>query len=100
MAAYLLFFFVAFGAKLVLAAIMIYLLLPTDPRCSRCDGETLLLQMGAVGRAVSRLLLGTVQRRWCPRCGWEGMGRASRPAAPGRRTRIHVQTPVRPRDGQ
>jgi hypothetical protein len=72
---YLLFLFVAFGAKLVLAVAMIYLLLPADPRCTECDGDTLLLRMGPLGRTVSWLLLGRIQRRWCPRCGWEGMAR-------------------------
>lgn len=78
MFAYALFFFVAFGSKMVLAAITIWLLLPTDPRCSRCDGDTLLIRMGRAGRLLSRLMLGTVQRRWCPRCGWEGLARAPR----------------------
>jgi phage FluMu protein Com len=61
---YLLFFFVAVGAKLILALVMIYFLLPADRRCSNCDGETLLLQAAWLGF----LSLGRVQRRWCPRC--------------------------------
>lgn len=77
-AAYALFFFVAFGSKVVLAAITIYLLFPADARCSRCDADTLLIRMGRLGRATSGLLLGTVQRRWCPGCGWEGFGRGPR----------------------
>lgn len=69
---HLLFFFVAFGSKAVLAGVTIYLLLPADLRCAACDGETLLLRMGTMGRAVRGLLRGRVERRWCPRCGWEG----------------------------
>lgn len=77
---YLLFFFVAFGSKVVLAAATIYLLLPDDTRCSECDGDTLLIRMGSVGRLTSRLFLGRFQRRWCPACGWEGSVRAPRAA--------------------
>lgn len=82
---YLLYFFVAVGAKLVLAGLMIYLLLPEDRRCSHCDGETLLLRPRPVGRLLYRLSLRRIQRRWCPRCGWEGLAR--RPASPTRAAR-------------
>jgi hypothetical protein len=75
---WLLFAFVAFGAKLLLALITIYLLFPGDRCCNQCDGETLLMRMGRAGRIVSRLLLGTIQWRWCPRCGWEGVARTGR----------------------
>ncbi len=82
---WLFFFFIAVGAKLILALVTIYLLFPSDNCCNNCDGETLLLQMGRSGRAVSRLLLGTLQRRWCPRCGWEGLARTGRLVASGSR---------------
>ncbi|HEX2095085.1 MAG TPA: hypothetical protein VHG28_21980 [Longimicrobiaceae bacterium] len=72
---YLLFIFVAFGSKLLLALVTIYLLLPAELRCAECDEETIQLRMGPVGRFCSRLLLGQLQRRWCPRCGWEGLSR-------------------------
>jgi hypothetical protein len=68
---YLLFFFFAVGAKLLLALVMIYLLLPSDRRCSQCDGETLLMQAAWLGA----LSLGRVQRRWCPRCAMETFAR-------------------------
>lgn len=77
--AYLAFFFVAVVAKLLLALVMIYLLLPTDPRCSHCDYETLWLRGGRRGRWAARLSRGRLQLRWCPRCGWRGWTR--RPAA-------------------
>ncbi|CAN5788095.1 hypothetical protein BH20GEM3_BH20GEM3_00060 [soil metagenome] len=76
--AYLFFLFVAVVAKLVLAALTIFLLFPTDRCCTECDGETLLVRMGPFGRGVSRALRGTLQRRWCPRCGWEGITRVPR----------------------
>lgn len=77
---YALFFFVAFGAKVVLAAATIYLIFPSERECPQCDCETLPVRMGALGRGVSRLMLGTLQRRWCPRCGWEGTTRTARPS--------------------
>lgn len=70
-----LFFFITVGAKFILAALMIYLLLPTDRRCSRCDEETLLVRPNRLGRIGSRLSFGRVQWRWCPRCRWEGLAR-------------------------
>lgn len=83
MLTWILFFFLAFGAKVVLAFAMIYLLLPAERSCSECDGETLPLQMGIVGRSFSAVTLGVVQRRWCPRCGWEGLTRTGRRNRPG-----------------
>jgi hypothetical protein len=72
MLAWLLFFFIAFGAKVVLACAMIYLILPADRVCSGCDAETLPLRMGGMGRLCARVMLNRIQRRFCPRCGWEG----------------------------
>ena len=79
---YLLFFFVTVGAKLILALVMIYYLLPGDRLCSDCDGETLLMGGDRGGRVRRRLFLGRVQWRWCPRCGWEGMSRRLADAPP------------------
>jgi hypothetical protein len=81
---WLFFFFVAFGAKVLLAFVMIYLLLPTDRSCVQCDEETLLVRMNRLGRFGSLCSGGRVQWRWCPRCGWEGLARrgvARRPSA-------------------
>ena len=77
------FFFLAFGAKVVLAFAMIYWMLSSDRVCNQCDGETLPIQMGPAGRLFSRCTLGYVQRRWCPRCGWEGLTRSGRLNRPG-----------------
>jgi hypothetical protein len=81
MGTWILFFFIAFGAKALLAFVMIYLIFPSDRVCNVCDGETLPVRMGAPGRLMQTLLLGRVQRRWCPRCGWEGLTRVTRPPA-------------------
>ncbi|MGH7458408.1 MAG: hypothetical protein ACREKN_04890 [Longimicrobiaceae bacterium] len=93
MLVWLLFMFVAVGAKVLLALATIYLLLPADSRCSACDGETLLLQPGGVMRLVERLSRQRVQRRWCPRCGREGVTRTPRGAPRWKTIRV-----LEPRD--
>ncbi len=80
---WLLFFFVAFGAKAILAVAMIYLMLDSERDCANCAGETIPLRMGGWGRALTALSLGYVQRRWCPRCGWEGLTRSGRAGLAG-----------------
>lgn len=74
---WLLFFFVAVGAKLLLALVMVYLLLPSDRSCNGCDEDTLLIRPSRAGRIGAWLSLGRIQWRWCPRCGWEGLARRS-----------------------
>ena len=80
---YLLYFFVVFISKAILAVVTCYLIFPTERSCDECDGETLPVRMGPVGRAASRLTRGTLQRRWCPRCGWEGITRTGGLSAGG-----------------
>lgn len=92
---YLFYFFIAVGAKLLLAMLMIYLLLPGDARCGECDGETLLIRPRLPGRLASRLALGRVQWRWCPRCGSEGMSRRTR--CSGAAAPIRIPRPRRTR---
>lgn len=75
---WLLFFFLAFGAKALLAVVMIFLVLDSERDCASCATETLPLQMTGWDRVMSVLSLGYVQRRWCPRCGWEGLTRTGR----------------------
>jgi len=89
-----LFFFVTVGAKLVLAAVTIYFLIPTDRRCSRCDEETLLMRVNRIGRVGSALTGGRVRWRWCPRGGWEGLARHVE-AAPSPASRAGSAAPTR-----
>lgn len=89
---YLIFFFVTVGAKLALALLMIYLLLPSDGRCSQCDEETLWLRSGGAGRLAQRLFLGRVQRRWCPACGWTGLARRARRPPPVAQVTLNTST--------
>ena len=80
---WLLFFFLAFGAKVVLAVAMIFLVLDSERDCAACATDTLPLQMTGWNRVLSVLSLGVVQRRWCPRCKWEGLTRTGRLNRPG-----------------
>jgi len=77
---WLAFFFLAFIAKGLLAVAMCYLIFPAERTCDTCDGDTLPVRMGWAGRWMSKLMLGTLQKRWCPRCGWEGITRTGRMA--------------------
>ncbi|HEU0302046.1 MAG TPA: hypothetical protein VFR37_21505 [Longimicrobium sp.] len=75
---WLAFFFLAFIAKGLLAAATCYMIFPAERTCDSCNAETLPVRMGAAGRLMSRLMLGTLQKRWCPRCGWQGITRTGR----------------------
>jgi hypothetical protein len=90
---WILFFFIAFGSKFILALITIYIVLPAGNECGQCDGETLLMRGGRVGRFTSWLLMHRVQRRWCPLCGWEGLARRvdihTGPSHAGIRDHVH-----------
>ena len=82
---WLLFFFVAFGAKLVLAVAMIYLMLDSERDCASCATETIPIQMKGWSRLLAFITLAYVQRRWCPHCEWEGLtrtGHLNRAGAP------------------
>ena len=92
---YAAYFFVVLGAKLILALITIYLLLPSDRRCSQCDEETLLVRPGRLGRFGAALSLGLVQWRWCPRCAWEGMARRGGEPNPRTHTIANPTAPTR-----
>jgi hypothetical protein len=91
---YTLFLFIAFGSKLVLALLMIYMLLPSVRSCNSCDGETILIRSSGAVRLLGRMTRGRIQQRWCPRCEWHGLSRrlpepvprepALRPDRPGR----------------
>jgi hypothetical protein len=72
---YILFFFVALGAKLLLALATIYLLFPTERGCVGCDHDTLLVRPEMIGRMLERVSRGRLQWRWCPHCRWEGWTR-------------------------
>lgn len=95
MLSYLLFFFLTVGAKLVLATVMIYFLLPADPCCSECDGETLLMGGSRASRLRARIFFGRLQWRWCPRCGWEGLSRRVPDPGPPTDAAVHRRASTR-----
>ena|SRR5688572_32843569 len=72
---WVLFIFLAFISKALLAFGMIYFLLPNDRFCSQCDEDTLLIRSSFLGRIGYTLTWGRMEWRWCPRCGWEGLAR-------------------------
>lgn len=76
--------FVLIGSKLVLGAIAVYLLLPTDSCCATCDAETLPLLHRHGTYHLMRLL--RLQRRWCMECQRESLTRRGRQLA-GRHSR-------------
>jgi hypothetical protein len=90
---YTLFLFVAFGSKLLLALAMIYMLLPSERSCNSCNEDTLLIRPGRSGKIFSRLTFGRVQRRWCPRCGWDGLARRVRPPLERQRRSERLKSP-------
>lgn len=74
------FIFATVGAKLVLALVAIYYLLPGDRRCAVCDEETLALTARRGFATLQRLL--RLRRRWCPRCGAGALARDAASRAP------------------
>lgn len=89
-----LFFFVLLGSKIVIGAIAVYLLLPTDAQCEICDAELLPVEHP---RGTGRLLrLLRLQRRWCMECGRDALtrrrevsaGSAARSALPVAESRV------------
>lgn len=75
---WLLFFFLAFGSKVVLAFAMIYLMLEADRACPSCDNETMAIRLEGWKRSLGFLTRGYVEHRWCPRCQWDGLTRTGR----------------------
>jgi hypothetical protein len=94
MLAWVFFFFVAFGSKVILATAMIYLILEEERGCPSCDAETALLRMGLPGRLLSLCSGGRVQKRWCPQCGWEGLTRSGTLNQPVSRQRGAIPRPT------
>jgi hypothetical protein len=90
---YVIFIFVAFVAKLLLAGAMIYLLFPTERSCVECDYDTLHVRPAATGRTLSFCSAGRLQWRWCPRCGWQGWARTSAPPREPRMQPMPVSAP-------
>lgn len=68
-----LFAFVLLGSKLVLGAIVLYMLLPKDRACAVCDSE--LIPLTAPTGFVRIMRAGRLQRLWCVECNRQSLGR-------------------------
>lgn len=68
-----LFFFVLLGSKILLGIVVVYLLLPHDPRCVICDAEMLPIRPPRAAAGVLGLI--RLQRRWCMECRRETLAR-------------------------
>ncbi|MGD8277576.1 MAG: hypothetical protein PVH00_06095 [Gemmatimonadota bacterium] len=65
--------FVLFGTKVILGAVVIGWLIPSDPECAACDAPVIPLEPWAGSAWLLRSL--GLGRRWCMECGRESMGR-------------------------
>ena len=74
-----LFWFVLLGSKLVLGAIVLYMLLPKDRECAVCNAEILPLESPRAMRPFLKLL--RIQRYWCMECNRQSLGRPRKSAA-------------------
>jgi hypothetical protein len=68
-----LFWFVLLGSKLVLSAVVIYLLLPKERECAVCNAETLPVESPRGLRRIMKLM--RIRRYWCVECDRESIGR-------------------------
>lgn len=79
---------------LCVSALVSFRTLPRGRACPRCGSETVRL-WAPVLRALSRVMRGDVQRRWCIACGWEGAARNVPPPL----QHVRVRTVAAPVDG-
>jgi hypothetical protein len=84
-------FFVLLGSKLVLGAVVIYLLLSRDTTCVICDAEMLPIVHPRGTHRVLRVL--HLQRRWCMECQRGSLTRALPSAVAQRETLLPVAQP-------
>ena len=75
--AILAFGFAALGSKVLLSAWIIWIFLPSDVECSRCDGFTAQVEARRGLRTIFRWC--RIQERWCPACGEHFLARGRRP---------------------
>jgi hypothetical protein len=61
-------FALLFVARIVIATIVFFWILPEADRCPVCDAPTLRVQHRAMNALVPRL-----RTSWCPECRWEGL---------------------------
>jgi hypothetical protein len=75
--------FVLFGTKVILGAIVVWWLIPSDSRCLSCDAPVIPLEPWPGSAWLLRAF--GLARRWCMECGRESVGK--RESARGRDAR-------------
>ena len=75
--AILAFAFATLGSKLLLGLWCVWVLLPAERECARCDGETTQIEARRGLRALYRWC--RIQDRWCPNCGESFLARGAKP---------------------
>lgn len=73
-------FFVLVGSKILLGAVVVFMLLPQELQCAVCDTELLPILPHPGARPLMRWI--RLERRWCARCRRETLARARRSAPP------------------
>lgn len=84
------FAFATLGSKVLLGLWIVWVVLPSEPECSRCDGFTTRLEPRLGLRTIYRWC--RVQERWCPGCGEHFLARGDHPP------RMYVGAPLLERD--
>lgn len=82
------FAFATLGSKVLLGLWIVWIFLPTEPECGRCDGFTTPLEPRRGLRTLYRWC--RIQPRWCPCCGEHFLARGQNPP------RIFVGAPAPP----
>ena len=71
------FAFASLGSKVLLGLGVVYVFLPDERQCSRCDAETTVIESPRGLRTIAAWA--RVQSRWCPRCGETCLARGAPP---------------------
>ena len=88
-------------ARIIIATIFFFYILPEGDRCINCDAPTLRVQP-----ALWHKLFPWLRPSWCYRCGWKGMLRSGEltpeptPLPPPRPTPLRKTRPSREKSGQ
>ena len=84
------FAFATLGSKVLLGLWIVWVFLPTEPECSRCNGFTTLLEPRRGLRTFYRMC--RIRHRWCPGCGEDFLARGGHPP------RVYVGEPLPDRE--
>jgi len=65
------------GSKVLLGLWCVWVVLPTEPSCARCDGFTTRIEARRGLRTLCRWC--RIHERWCPGCGEHYLARGAQP---------------------